>query len=196
MVVIRHASGLSAELGIVGGHLGCRGLSKKGRLEAISRAERLQAMGIRLDVLGQSNILRSQETAEVIAPYLSARLLEATCDLCELHPGPYDGLPVRSLPTSIDPYLDPSAPYLPGAETVSELNFRVESYLGELVDYSMDHGVGVVVHLGVIRAIAEMTIGVDPDTLVKYSHPASAWIFKLSKSKGGRPYLQLQGASR
>ncbi|NNN12148.1 MAG: hypothetical protein HKL81_00140 [Acidimicrobiaceae bacterium] len=196
LVVIRHGSGLSAELGVVGGHGGCRGLSQKGRLEALTQAEKLKAMGVKLELLGQSMILRSQETAEIIAPYLSAKLIEPSCGICELHPGPYDGQSVVSLPASVDPYSNPDVPYLPGAERVSDLNKRVKSYLADLADCAVERGVGIVTHLGVIRSIAEMTIGVDPDALVRATSPASAWIFGPSKLPGKRLCFQLLGASR
>ncbi len=196
LVVIRHGSGLSSELGVVGGHRGCRGLSQKGRLEALAQAAKLKAMGVKLEILGQSMILRSQETAEIIAPYISAKLIAPSCGICELHPGPYDGQPVGSLPESADPYSNPDVPYLPGAERVSDLNKRVKSYLSNLADYAVEHGAGIVTHLGVIRSIAEMTVGVDPDEIVRMTSPASAWIFGSSKLPGEGPRFQLLGASR
>ena len=196
LVVIRHGSGLSSELGIVGGHGGCRGLSQKGRLEASVQGAKLKAMGVKLELLGQSMILRSQETAVIIAPYLSARLIEPSCGICELHPGPYDGQPVGSLPESIDPYFNPDVPYLPGAERVSDLDNRVKSYITDLAEYAVEHGAGIVTHLGVIRSIAEMTVGVDPELLVRAASPASAWIFGPSKLPGKGLSFQLLGASR
>jgi len=81
--------------GVVGGPVGCGGLTERGRAQAAALSERL-SMSREFDdavALYTSVLPRSIETAQLIAEGLPEGLAAIEdCDLCELHPGESDGM--------------------------------------------------------------------------------------------------------
>src|SRR5215218_4057333 len=94
IVLVRHGESLAQELGFLGGHRGCQGLSARGRVQAGALRDRLAATGELADAsaLYASEMLRAIETAEIIRPALGELDVISDCDFCEGHPGDADGM--------------------------------------------------------------------------------------------------------
>ena len=94
IVLVRHGESRAQELGILGGHDGCTGLSDLGREQVGLLRDRLAATGELADAtaLYSSLMPRAIETAEILAPALGGLEVRRECDFCEGHPGEADGL--------------------------------------------------------------------------------------------------------
>ncbi|HYZ99757.1 MAG TPA: histidine phosphatase family protein [Acidimicrobiales bacterium] len=155
IVLVRHGESRAQELGIVGGHRGCRGLSERGRLQVEALRDRWKATGELGDVaaLYASVMPRAVETAEILAPAVGDPEVVPECTFCEHHPGEGDGLPweefERRYPVVADDW-DPDLRRDPGGETYREMAARVAGGLDRLVERHAGETVVVASHGGVI----------------------------------------------
>ena len=155
-LLIRHGESVSSTKQIVGGHLGCSGLTPLGRAQAVSLSVALEVLvgGIGERPIHCSNIERSIETAE-IATSRSRQGFIQSCGVCETHPGSLDGLYWSDLDHG-DASLGLGAPIGPGAESQFEMAERVDQYLGSLAmareTVSQSPTALIFTHAGVIRA--------------------------------------------
>src|SRR6187455_1095856 len=94
IVLVRHGESRAQELGILGGHGGCQGLSLRGRAQAEALRDRLGSTDelAGATVLYSSIMPRAVETAQIISPALGGLEVRSECDFCEGHPGDADGL--------------------------------------------------------------------------------------------------------
>lgn len=155
IVLVRHGESLAQQDQIVGGHAGCKGLSDRGRRQAEALRDRVLATH-ELDsatALYASVMARAVETAEVIAPALSALDLVQDCDFCEHHPGDGDGLAwtefEQRFPRPEGPF-DPDLRRAPGSETWNEMAGRVWRGLDSVIERHPGELVVIVCHGGVI----------------------------------------------
>jgi probable phosphoglycerate mutase len=154
---VRHGQSQATVDQVVGGEVGCTGLSDLGRRQAQALAARLAASGLLADtsVLYASVLPRAVETAEIIRPSVGSGDLEVNedCDLCEVHPGEADGLLWSEFSERYGspPWeSDPSVPLSPGGESLLDFRGRVAGALGRLADAHPGETVVVACHGGVI----------------------------------------------
>jgi probable phosphoglycerate mutase len=154
IVLVRHGESMAQELGIVGGHKGCKGLSELGRRQAEALRDRLASTGELDDTVAlyASLMPRAIETAAIIAPALGGAEVVQECAFCEAHPGEGDGMSWTEYEERYPapPAWDPELRRDPGGETWNEMEARVRQGLDAVV---ARHGGGTVViacHGGVI----------------------------------------------
>ncbi len=157
LVLIRHGEAYCNARGVVGGPLGCGGLTELGRAQARALCERL-AMSREFDdavALYTSVLPRSIETAEIIAPALPSHLAAVPdCDLCELHPGEADGMTWAQMSAAFggpDWDEDPDTPFAPGGESWTGFYERCRRAFGVIAARHPGQRVIAVVHGGVIE---------------------------------------------
>ena len=148
----------------VAGHEGCQGLTERGRRQARALARRVERTG-ELEgavALYSSVMRRAVETAEILRSALGNVPYEATCGLCERHPGEADGLTWvecdqrygRLLPGD-----DPGRPLSPGGESWIDLLDRAEDALYDIAlahpgELSVISAHGGIVDASIIRFLA------------------------------------------
>lgn len=169
VVLVRHGESLAQELGIVGGHKGCRGLTDRGRRQVAALRDRWLATG----ELGERPLLcasvmpRAVETAGILAPAVGVDEAEIPqdCGLCEHHPGEGDGL-LRAEYDERYPFPDtgwaPDVRRDPGSETWNEMAARVAGAFDALVERHTGRTVVVATHGGVIVQLMIRLLGIDP----------------------------------
>jgi probable phosphoglycerate mutase len=158
IVLVRHGEAVCNARGIVGGLLGCTGLTELGRRQVGALAERLATTG-ELEgatALYASVLPRAIETAELLRPVLGGvRTVVSQCDLCELHPGQADAMTWQEV---VDNFsvpewdVDPALPIAPGGESWSGFIERAGTAVRSLVERHPGELVVAAVHAGVIEA--------------------------------------------
>lgn len=167
MVLVRHGASRSSEVGVVGGHEGCRGLSAEG----VFQSERLGRRWLReppfndefpLGGLYSSLMRRSGETAAIALSSFSVPRVRALCSVCEIHPGLADGLSWQEVSErfgDIDIVSNPSVPIAPGGESWREMKARAAGALLRIARQHLCETVIVFTHRGVIEATLECWAG-------------------------------------
>jgi len=170
LVLIRHGEAYCNARGVVGGPIGCGGLTELGRAQAGALCERLVKSREFNDAVAlyTSVLPRSIETARLIGPGLPEHL-EAVedCELCELHPGEADGLTWREMVDKFggpDWDQDPDAPFSPGGESWTGFYERCRKVLSQIADRHPGQRVILVVHGGVIEQAMKMVEEHEPAT--------------------------------
>jgi probable phosphoglycerate mutase len=168
LVLIRHGEAYCNARGVVGGPLGCGGLTERGREQAVALRDRLIKSQEFADAVAlyTSVLPRSIETASIIAPGLPESLVAVPdCDLCELHPGEADGMTWDEMVAAFggpDWDAEPDAPFSPGGESWTGFYERCRTALTQIAQRHSGQLVILVVHGGVI------------EQAVKIIHDASA----------------------
>ena len=158
VVLVRHGEAECNIAGVVGGRLGCSGLTERGRHEAGALRTRLLETGelAAAEAVYASVLARARETAAIIAPGVGSGGGPRTdCDLCELHPGEADGLSwdeFRLRYGEPDWDHDPDALVAPGGESWTGFVRRASSAVARLADAHRGALVVAVCHAGVIEA--------------------------------------------
>jgi probable phosphoglycerate mutase len=172
-VIVRHGEAVSNAEDLVAGHLGCTGLTERGRRQVQALGERLGRTGEleRATTLYSSILRRAVETAEILRPFLGDVGYEADCMLCERHPGEADGMTWAECDKRYGrrlPGEDPERALSPGGETWLEFLDRAEEALyrvavahpgelvviashGGIVDASLIRFLGLPAHGGLVR---------------------------------------------
>jgi probable phosphoglycerate mutase len=158
VVLIRHGEATCNVSGIVGGHLGCTGLSSTGRRQAEALRTRLLQTGELAGAAAMyvSLLARATETGSIVAPGVGAGTAPVQdCDLCELHPGEADGLTwdefrVRYGEPDFD--VDPDTVVAPGGESWSSFVGRASEAVTRVADAHPGELVVIVCHAGVIES--------------------------------------------
>ena len=157
LVLIRHGEAFCNAKGIVGGPLGCGGLTELGRTQAEALRDRLERSREFDDAVAlyTSVLPRAVQTAAIISSGLPERLVAVEdCDLCELHPGEADGLTWDEMIATFggpDWDKDPGQPFAPGGESWLGFYERCERALRKIADRHTGQRVILVVHGGVIE---------------------------------------------
>jgi probable phosphoglycerate mutase len=170
LVLIRHGEAYCNARGVVGGPVGCGGLTDLGRAQAVELRDRLTKSQEFADAVAlyTSVLPRSIETARIISPGLPDSLVAVEdCNLCELHPGEADGLTWDEMVAQFggpDWDLDPDALFAPGAESWTGFYERCRTALTEIAERHPGQLVILVVHGGVIEQAVKMVKGASPET--------------------------------
>jgi len=175
IVLVRHGESRAQELGILGGHVGCQGLSNLGREQVTRLRERLAATGelAEASALYASLMPRAIETAQLLSPALGGLEVRSECDFCEGHPGEADGLTWEELDERypVEPGWSGNTKRAPGWETWFEMGARVAGALGSLVERHPGETVVVACHGGVVVHAVLHYLGIDLGTATN-----RAWI--------------------
>ena len=170
LVLIRHGEAYCNARGVVGGPVGCGGLTDLGRAQAVELRDRLTKSQEFADAVAlyTSVLPRSIETARIISPGLPDSLVAVEdCNLCELHPGEADGLTWDEMVAQFggpDWDLEPDALFAPGAESWTGFYERCRTALTEIAERHPGQLVILVVHGGVIEQAVKMVKGASPET--------------------------------
>ncbi len=158
VVLIRHGEAMCNVGGVVGGHVGCTGLSPTGRRQAEALRTRLVETGELAGAVAlYSSVLpRAIETAAIVGAGVGGGTAATTrCDLCELHPGEADGLTwdeFRARYGEPDFDADPDSVVAPGGESWSSFVARASGAVGRLAEAHGGELVVLVCHAGVIES--------------------------------------------
>ena len=191
LVIVRHGEAVSNAEDLVAGHLGCQGLTERGRLQVNALAARLRHTG-ELEgatALYSSVLRRAVETAEILLPVLGDVTYEAKCTLCERHPGEADGLTWNEFDERYGRLLpgdDPDRPLSPGGESWRELLDRAEEAMYRLAEAHPGELVVVSAHGGIIEASLVRFLGLpsngglvrffpDNASMTEWAHTGSRW---------------------
>lgn len=162
LILVRHGESNATVNRVVGGMVGCTGLSDLGRAQAGALRDRwVNHAGlpdarpdVQPDVLVASDMPRAVETAEIIAPAFAGLDLQLDPGLREMDPGhECDGLAwvdAMTLIGSADWELDPYLRGFPGGETLAAFQHRAAHALAGLASRYDGKVVVVVCHAGVI----------------------------------------------
>ena len=170
VVLVRHGESLAQELGIVGGHKGCQGLSERGRRQVEALRDRWASTD-ELDgdqpLLYASIMPRAIETATILAPALGVAVpsIVRDCDLCEHHPGEGDGLTRDEYNERYpvpDAGWDPHLRRDPGSETWHEMAERVTGAFDRLAAAHAGRTIVVACHGGVVIQLMVRLLALDP----------------------------------
>jgi probable phosphoglycerate mutase len=170
LVLIRHGEAFCNARGVVGGPVGCGGLTELGRAQAGELRDRLVKSQefANAAALYTSVLPRSIETARIISPGLPDSLVATEdCNLCELHPGEADGMTWDEMVTQFggpDWDLEPDAPFAPGGESWTGFYERCRAALTEIARRHPGELVILVVHGGVIEQAVKMVEDASPET--------------------------------
>ncbi|HUZ21948.1 MAG TPA: histidine phosphatase family protein [Acidimicrobiales bacterium] len=194
LAIVRHGEAVCNVEDFIGGHEGCRGLTKRGVRQAEALAERLRRTGelAGAAALWTSVLPRAVETAEIIAPSLRDLPVQRSCGLCERHPGEADGLTWaeyerRYLRISL-PGDDPELPLSPGGESWIDFVDRASASLAALAADHPGQLLVVVAHGGVIDASVIRFLGLpdhgenvrlhpDHTSITEWEHTGTRWRF-------------------
>lgn len=193
LVIVRHGEAVSNAEDIVGGHDGCEGLTDRGRRQVAALARRLERTG-ELDgatALYSSILPRAIETAQLLQPAFGGLGFEATCELCERHPGEADGLTWteyderygRLLPAD-----DPERPQSPGGESWLEFLDRAEAALYRVLEENPGGLVVIAGHGGLISASLIRFLGLPGHGSLARLHPDNSSMTEWAHT-GGRWWL-------
>lgn len=159
LVLVRHGEAVCNVEAIVGGPLGCTGLTVAGVRQAVALRRRLAESGelAGAAALYSSVLARARQTAEILAPAVGRGALQQVedCGLCELHPGEADGLVWEEF---LERYeapdwdRDPDAVIAPGGESWNGFVDRAAAALEEIAERHCGASAVVVCHAGVIEA--------------------------------------------
>lgn len=150
LVLIRHAESEHAVRGLVGGPLGCRGLTAGREVGATLSPNRRTG---RLRRPPHQPFPRARQTAERLLPALPITAVTEEAVLCELLPGQADGLTwnaYRAQFGEFDLVAEPERPFSPGGENWLEFCGRVRRTLAALGEQFAGKTVAAVTHGGFI----------------------------------------------
>jgi len=170
LVLVRHGESDSNARKVVGGPLGCRGLTPKGRDQVRALARAIEEQGLLRDVslLLSSPLTRALESAHLLSGALGG--LDPVVDpgWAEIDPGEADGISWEDFEVlygPFDPLSNPDKPLAPGGESWSSFSARVEDALQRVVGLADEGSVVVACHAGVILAVQRM-MGVPGEDLL------------------------------
>jgi len=168
LLLVRHGESVCAVGGIVGGAIGCTGLTERGLDQARALRDRLEFEGFRADALYASTLPRARQTADTIAPALGLDV-RVDAELCEFIPGEIDGTRWEDF-EGFDVVAFPERPLSAGGESLVVFRKRVRSLLDRLAGEHAGETVVAVCHGGVVWSslyqlfgMAEGTISADVD---------------------------------
>ncbi len=165
LILVRHGEAQCNVAGVVGGPLGCTGLTELGREQARALARRCARTHEFDDVVARySSILpRAKETAAIVAAGLPPLECVEDCELCELHPGLADAMTWDEMVATYggpDWDLDPTQPFAPGGESWTGFYERCVREFFRLAERHGDAAVMLFVHGGVIEQAVKLALDV------------------------------------
>lgn len=173
IVLVRHGEAYCNANGVVGGLVGCGGLTERGEVQARALRDRL-VLSREFDdavALYTSVLPRAIQTARIISPGLPAHLVPIRdCELCELHPGEADGLTWDQMIAKFggpDWDRDPSQPFAPGGESWLGFYERCVNALSALAERHAGERVVLVVHGGFIEQAMKVVQSRPPSSRLR-----------------------------
>jgi probable phosphoglycerate mutase len=172
IVFVRHGESKAQELQRVAGHIGCVGLSERGRAQVAALRDRLTATRELGDdvVLFSSNMARAVETAGILAPAFGDVESIADCGWCEWHVGEDgDGMLWEEY-EALYPWPEdrtvwnPDFKRDPGGESWNEMAARVGEAIDSLVDEHAGRTVVIASHGGTIVQAVVRFLNIDMST--------------------------------
>ncbi len=159
LVLLRHGQGSCNVDGIIGGPLGCTGLTELGRSQAAVMATYVASTSALSSpsALVTSSLARATETMAIVADALGVASSEVTvtAELSELNPGDADALSwdaYRARFSAPNWDVDPTVPLSPGGESWAGFVDRAAAGLEALVAAHPGGLVLAATHAGVIEA--------------------------------------------
>jgi probable phosphoglycerate mutase len=163
IVLIRHGESRSTVDRVIGGPLGCKGLTDQGREQAGHLRDRLaRTREIEPDVLLASTLPRAVETAEIVASAFPDLDLATHDDYCEQLVGECDGISGPEYEErygSFSSLVDPDRVFSPGGESSRMFDARVRRATDELAEQFRDQTVMVFTHGGFVYAATLYLLG-------------------------------------
>jgi broad specificity phosphatase PhoE len=164
LILVRHGDAHAGFHGLIGGRLGCTGLTPLGRAQAEALRDHLADSGrVRADVLLASVLPRAVETASIIAPGLGLEVAGEDCDLCEVHTGEADALTWDEYAArygSFDMEAEPDRVFAPAGESWNSFHERVRRMLERVAREYEARTVVAVCHAGVIVGSLRVLLGI------------------------------------
>ena len=148
LLLVRHGESICAVNGIVGGEIGCTGLTDRGLDQARALRERFVAERFNPDVVLASPLPRALQTAETVADGLGLPT-DVRAELCEFVPGEIDGTKWEDY-AGFDVVAEPDRVISPGGESLNVFKARVSRLIDGLADEFPEQTVVAVCHGGVI----------------------------------------------
>ena len=175
LLIVRHGESVAMAEGIVGGPIGCRGLTDRGRTQAAALRDRFAAgREPEVHAVYSSPLPRARETTDIVLPALGAGgergnlEVHVHDDLEEMRLGPADGMTweaARERFGFIQPIDQPYTPVVSGGESRAGFRHRVAQALSDIAAAHRGETVFVGCHGGISSAAMAMAFGIAP------SHP-------------------------
>jgi probable phosphoglycerate mutase len=162
IVLVRHGESRATVDRVIGGPIGCKGLTDLGRRQAELLRDRLARTGELLpDVLLASTLPRAIETAEIVAGAFDGREVVTHDDYCEQLVGECDGMSVADFEERYGgfPALEADTPISPGGESPRVFDERVRRATRAIAERHADQTVMVFTHGGFVYASALFLMG-------------------------------------
>jgi probable phosphoglycerate mutase len=184
LLIARHGEAWCNREQIVGGPLGCRGLTDAGRAQVQSLADRLRHNHQHHPITAcyTSPLPRVQESATILTTALD---LEAVIepDLRETDYGDADGKPWTEVVSAFNglPAREPDRPIAPGAETWTTYLHRSTAALQTILNRHAGQRVLVVGHGETVTTAAHLLLNLPAETRATATfaaHPASLTIWE------------------
>lgn len=170
LVIARHGESRCSREGIVGGPLGCTGLTELGRWQAARLATVLakEHDAKPFAAFYGTSVRRVAETAEIVAARLDLPLTIAD-DLRDPDYGEADGRPWREVLSGVraGPEDGLTIAIAPGAETWKDYLARVTAGLNRLLDRHWGERVLVIGHGETVTAAAHIFLRLPPEARVR-----------------------------
>ena len=162
LVLVRHGEARAGIDRIMGGPQGCKGLTDRGRRQAMLLRDRLaRTREIVPDVLLASTLPRAIETAEIVAGAFPQFDVATDVDYCEQHVGECDGMTWDEYEARYGVLrdLDPDQPISPGGESPRVFDERVRRATTALIEQYRDQIAMVFTHGGFVYAATLFLLG-------------------------------------
>lgn len=163
LYIIRHGEAVCNVDNIIGGSLGCQGLTERGYEQVARLGERLARGEIKADVVYGSTFRRARETTQVVAEALGLPI-QWDDEFQELRPGEADGWAFERWNEQYGPwrYDQPFTPFSPGGESWAGFLARVGAAFDRVLRQHEGQAIVVVAHGGVIEASFHMLLDLGP----------------------------------
>jgi broad specificity phosphatase PhoE len=163
-------------------------LNALGKRQARLMAARVKQMGLQLDEVFSSDLLRAHQTAEILARSLKLKPKKRH-DLRERNFGDWEGKSIEALLSKYslggkvrkDPFLayDPK-----GGEGMPVFAKRMRGFLNAMIKEQAGKTVAAVTHGGPMRIAACLAAGIDPKKYFVLGRPGNASLTLLSHQGG------------
>ena len=195
IILVRHGEAICNVEGVIGGVLGCTGLTDRGVGQVEALAERLSRTGELggVDALYSSVLPRARQTAAILAPALDrwrdgpALGIQTDCDICELHPGEADGLTWAQYGAAfpaIDWDKQPTQQLAPGGESWLEFVGRASTAVRAIALRHPGERVVLACHAGVVESAILRFLPISKDVVRLKLHTTHASMTRFDLMDG------------
>jgi len=186
LILVRHGESVANKRGIYQGQTYDTGLTLRGKKQLQLLAEVLKSL--KVDKIFTSSLLRTRQTAKILADQLDAPILVDE-RIIEISHGKWEGKHKtwveENYPALIKLWRNkPTKAQMPVGENLAGVYLRTKNFLDEIKNKLDDHTVVVVGHDLIIRIIISIVLG---------SHLDRIWRFRLDN--GGITVLRLDPKS-